>query len=377
MDSSYKDKKKSKTGLVILIILAVSVMTISIALAINLQSEDLWFNFEEVDINNPKQSGFSTTPVEAQTLYPFGNGILKVSKSRISVLDINGKEIFGEAVSLEAPLCYINGNKALVIDSGSVLYVSLDTGRDLKISNAASTLDYGSISSDGNLVLLTDEPEVKGVAQVFNSSGEGIFTWKSSQSGYILSGCLTPDSRYVDFSIVNTDGARIQPVLRRFSIDGESVAQFIPDSNELMPVIVYDSGNNPVMIGQTTIIAFGNADEKYNLKFNKIYTARDSVKGILIVAKEKNNDIPALFIVSSDGSYKKIISLSEEVTPIAVKGNYAAIGFGNTVACVSIDKREEVSRQSLSASALRVGFFENSNDIIVVARDGVTSFPLK
>jgi len=377
MDSRNSDKRKSKTGLAVIIILAVAVMLISIALVIKLQADDLWFNFEDSDVNNPIQAGFFASPVEAQTLYPFGNGILKASKSRIAVLDIDGNEIFGEAVSMEAPLCYINEGKAVIIDSKSVVYVTVDTNRNIKSSNASGTLDFGFIGHDGHLVLLTDEPGVKGVAQLLNYSRQALFTWKSAQSGYILSASLTPDSRYVDFSIANTDGAQIQPVLRRFSLEGEAIAQFIPDSNELLPIILYDTDKSPVMIGQTTMIAFGDSREKYNLKFNRIYTANESDSGILVAAREKANDIPGLFLISTSGNYKKIITLSEEVTPIAVKGNYAAIGFGNTVVCVSIDKGEEISRHSLSAAAIRVGFFENSNNIIVVARDGVTSFPIK
>ncbi len=377
MDSRNRDKRRSKKGLTLLVILAVTVMAISIVLVINFQSDDLWFNFEDEDVNNPKQSGFAASPVEAQTLYPFGNGILKASKSRIAVLDIDGNEIFGEAVSMEAPLCFVNNNKAIIIDSGSVVYVTVDTNRSIKSSNASGTLDFGYIGNDGHLVLLTDEPGVKGVAQVLDYSRQGLFTWKSAQSGYILSGSLTPDSTYVDFCIANTDGSGIQPVLRRFNLAGEAVAQFIPDSNELMPIILYDANNDPVIIGQTTMIAFGDSKEKYNLRFNRIYTANATDNGILVVAREKANDIPGLFLVSSNGTYEKIVTLSEEVTPIAVKGNYAAIGFGNTVVCISIDKGEEISRNSLSASALRVGFFENSNNIMVVARDGVTSFPVR
>lgn len=376
MYSPRRETKRSKTALIILIVFAVTVMALSVFLVVKLQSDELWFNFDENNINNPVQSGFLVSPVEANALYPFGNGILKVSKDRISILDISGNEIFGEAVSMEAPLCSINGNMALIIDTGSYFFATIDTSRNFKTFSASGALDFGVIGNDGSIVLLTDEPGVKGVAQVLNSAGQGVFTWKSAQSGYILSGSITSDSKNVDFCIANTDASLIQPMLRRFSMEGEPVAQFIPDSNELLPLIIYDSAQDPVMIGQTTMVAFKGSGEKYNLRFNRIYTAASSSSGVLVVAKEKSNEIPSLYIVGTNGEYKKIITLSEDVTPIAVRGNYAAIGYGNTVVLVSISKGEEISRNSLSAAAIRVGFFENSNNIIAVARDGVTTFSL-
>ena len=79
MDPHRKQQKKTKTGLIILVLLAVILMVASIILVIRFPEEDLWNDQTESDINNPATSGFLCDAVEAQKLYPLGNGLVKIS----------------------------------------------------------------------------------------------------------------------------------------------------------------------------------------------------------------------------------------------------------------------------------------------------------
>jgi len=374
MDPHRNQQKKNKAGLIILVLLAVVLMVASVVMVVRFPEEDLWNNPTESDINNPATSGFICDAVEAQKLYPFGNGLVKLGHDRVSYLDLKGNELFGEAVSMEAPFCKISSNKALVVDTNGFQYLVLDTEKVLFKGVAKSTIDFGSINKDGYIALVMDEAGIKGVSSIFKPDGSGIFSWQSAESGYILSAEINPDSTLVDVLLVNTDGASVQPMLKRFGISGDAKGQFIPQITELLPTLLYDSDKNPVSCGVSDMISFDGTNEKYHLTFSKIYNTISSSKGILVVAKKEAGDVPSLYLVKKDGSISEGVPLSEEVTSIAVKDSMAAVGSGNAIVCVSLDKMKEKSRTPVSASPIRVGFASSSNQVIVVARDGVTTF---
>jgi len=377
MESRHTPRKKNSYGLVILIFLAFAIIISAIITVVKYPNDDSWENPDDTDINNPAFSGFLIDPAQALMLYPFGNGIIKVSRSRISYLDLSGKEIYGEVAAMEAPLCSISENKAIIADTNGVSYMTFDVNKNHFSSTSTNTIDFANINKDGYTILITDEPGLKGVAKIFNPAGEALFSWKSSESGYIIAGQISPDSKYVDLCILNTDGAYLQPVLRRFTIKGEATTQFIPEGEELYSILLYDESNDPVLVGQSKLIAFNKSGEKYSQSFNKIYTASSSEYGVLVVARKTINEIPSLYIIKEDGKISQGIPLSEETTSIAVKDDLAAVGSGNTVVTVSLKKMEEMSRNTISASTVRVGFSPTQNRVIVVARDGVTSFLIK
>lgn len=349
-------------------------MTASIILALRFPDETAWGNTSEVDINSPSQSGFACDAVEAQKLYPFDNGLIKISTDRVSYLDLKGSEVFGEVISMESPFCTMSGKYALVGDTNGVQYLTMNSGSVIYKANAKGTIDYGSINKDGYAALIMDEAGVKGVTQILKPDGSAVFTWKSAESGYILSAQINPESALVDVLLVNTDSANVKPMMKRFGINGEAKGQFIPKINELLPILLYDKDNDPVSCGASSLICFDGTNEKYRMSFSKIYHVTPSDYGILLTAKKESGDIPALYRISADGTLSEGIPLSESTTGIAVNGSKAAVGSGNVVVCVSLDKMKETSRKTVSASTIRVGFSSASGQVIVVARDGVSTF---
>ena len=346
----------------------------AVLLMVLFPKEDVWIDPNEMNINNPSQSGFACDAIEAQKLYVFGNGLIKISRDRVSYLDLKGNELFGEVVSMESPFCKISQTKALIGDSKGFEYLVLDFEKIIYKATAKGTLDYGSINDSGYVALVMDEPGIKGVTRILKPDGTGLFSWESAESGYILSCEINPASQLVDVALVNTDGALVAPMLKRFGINGEAKGQFLPQVTQILPMLLYDADMNPVICGSSDIVCFDGTKEKYHVNFSKIYTSQTSDYGILVIAKKQVNDIPRLYLIKNDGSLTEGVSLSEEITPLAVKGPKVAVGSGNSIVTISIEKMKELSRTPVSASPIRVGFSSLTSQIIVIARDGVTAF---
>jgi len=372
--NSRAKKSKGSIGLISLVVLVIALIIGAVSLMVLFPKEDVWIDSNEININNPAQSGFVCDAIEAQKLYVFGNGLIKISRDRVSYLDLKGNELFGEVVSMESPFCKISQTRALIGDSKGFEYLVLDFEKIIYKATAKGTLDYGSINDAGYVALVMDEPGIKGVTKILKPDGTGLFSWESAESGYILSCEINPASQLVDVALVNTDGALVAPMLKRFGINGEAKGQFLPQVTQILPMLLYDADMNPVNCGSSDIVCFDGTKEKYHVNFSKIYTSQTSDYGILVIAKKQANDIPKLYLVKNDGSMTEGVPLSEEITPLAVKGSKVAVGSGNSIITISIEKMKELSRTPVSASPIRVGFSSLTSQIIVIARDGVTAF---
>lgn len=378
MKLQKSEGKNNVSGLTVLIGLAVLIILVSAVILIAYNFEDP----EEVDSKNrlPElaEAGFRAEPVISRMLYPMGDGLLKVGRNRISILDLEGKEVTGQTVDMTNPICHVSGNRAVIADTESAFLMIIDDKRNFITVDLPSPAQFVFINREGYVLYIFEEEGTKGIARFLTHEGNTVFTWKSILSGYIVSGAVSPDSLYVDLNIINTDGAIIQPLLRRFGSDGEQISQYLPDLHEIFPIILYDNSGDPVICGKSGIVAFGQGREKYSIIFDEIYTAQYSEYGILTVARKTRNDIPNLYMIDFDGDIHQMATIPQEPTEIAVNGIYAAVGYGNTVIGFLLgDNPHEISRNNVNASVLRVGFSQNSEMIITVAMDGVTIFPIK
>lgn len=373
MSSDRTLRSKNRTGLIVLVVLAIILMIASIVLAIKFTGEDDWMVPVENNINNPQKSGFACEAVDAPKLYPFASGLVKVSQDRVSYLDLKGNEVYGEVIDMQTPFCVVSSDKALIADSNGYQYIVINTQKVIFKSTTLGTIDYASINDEGYVAIVTDEPGVKGVVKIIGPDGNGLFSWQSAESGYVLSAKINSDMKRVDISIANTDGTSISPVIKSFGIDGSARGQYLPQINNLMPNLLYDKSGNIILYGSSNILAFDGLKQLYELSFAKIYTAQSSQYGILIVAKIKNEDIPMVFLIDKNGKLSDGIKLSDEFSCIAVKNKYAFVGYGNTILTIALDDFKEKSKSSISAPPIRLSFSTNANQIIVVARDGVTT----
>ena len=80
----------------------------------------------DAQIKLSAQGGFECEYSEAQKLYPYGDGVIKVTSERIAYLNLSGSEIFSQHVSYQNPQCAIFGDKVAVFDRDGYSFTVLD-----------------------------------------------------------------------------------------------------------------------------------------------------------------------------------------------------------------------------------------------------------
>ena len=213
------------------------------------------------------QSGFTCEYAEAQKLYAFGEGVLKVTKERVAYLTLSGNEVFSSIVSYSNPQCYINGNNCVVFDSDGYGFIVMNTDKVLYEKPTENKIQSAILSDSGLCAVITDSMDAYGEVILYNSEGGQISRWSSYNSGYPICGAFSDNEQYFALTTLNTTGAVYKPYVRVFSID-------------------YDNGNITASdhavytIDETTILSYTAyvGDQLYAFCSDCIYTVNnDSV----------------------------------------------------------------------------------------------------
>lgn len=322
------------------------------------------------------QSGFTCEYAEAQKLYAFGEGVLKVTKERVAYLTLSGNEVFSVSVSYNNPQCYINGDNCVVFDNDGYGFVVMDTEHVLYEKPTENKIQSAILSDAGLCAVITDSAEAYGEVILYNDEGSQISRWSSYNSGYPICAAFSEDEHYFALSTLNTTGAVYKPYVRIFSLDYDNdsitasdYAVFTIDETTILSYTDY--------IG-SSLFAF-SADRIYTISNDALVPLNDSFGTINYVRIVDD----VIFIVYADGvnQLNKLMILSaggEVIYNSEVGSDVNAIASNDSVYALSIDDRilvfgsngNVISDLSVDEDIIRIGFTDN-NRLVVVSTGGV------
>ncbi|MBN1891714.1 MAG: 30S ribosomal protein S6 [Clostridiales bacterium] len=189
-------------------------------------------------------SGFDCDYSEAQRIYPFGDGLLKVTATRTVYMSVSGKEIYSVDTIMEDPICVIRGDYAFVADVGGFSYACFGNTGMIYSGSVNGKIGYAELSNDGCGALVIEEENTNGAVIVFDGSGQSIAQWNSVESGYPVSVCFSPKSTLLSIALIDTDGSHMQPNLKQIAIPESSTGErpydysFVSsDESQILPIL--------------------------------------------------------------------------------------------------------------------------------------------
>ena len=115
--SDSLDRKLSFTRtLTIIIMVFTAVLIISLVLLYFVARHEKSLAGAEQHIKLSAQGGFNCEYSEAQKLYPFGDGVMKVTGERIAYITLSGNEIYSLGINYQNPSCITNDDYCLVFN---------------------------------------------------------------------------------------------------------------------------------------------------------------------------------------------------------------------------------------------------------------------
>lgn len=329
------------------------------------------------------QSGFACEYSEAQKLYPYADGVLKVTATRAAFLSMDGSEIYGVDIEMDNPFCVINGDYALVADSGGYFCVLLSREGLIYKQQMSGAISFGALSSDGLAAIIMEQQSKKGAVYVMDKAGICLVQWNSVELGYPVSVEFSPDQTVLDISLIDTDGSAMIPHLKQIRLPSstdsnkaEDLAIYTPETTSILPSICYIGQDIPVLAGISDIIGFtGGEIRTLDKKFGQIISVFSVGSG--------------LAVIYTDGVGQEI--KMEYLTSSFTRGNFLVLGNSfidadsqnGKIVVAADDKIMLIDAASLSIEksvtvdqeVIRVGFEENGK-ILVITADSVREIPL-
>ena len=372
-----QDKRLSFTKTLTVIIMSfTAVLIVSLVLVYFVARHEQSLAGAEQYIKLSSQGGFNCEYSEAQKLYPFGEGVMKITGERIAYLTLSGNEIYSTSVAYKNPSCICNDDYCLVYDLDGYSFTMLNISQVIYTSPTTKPVKGASVSRDGYAAIITSDESSYGNVYLYEPNGTVISEWNSNNSGYPLSCCFNEGSKKLAVTTVNLTGAAAIPYIRVFDIMDSDLGKKVQDNS------FYTTESNDILS-----TCFYLDDNLYSFSSSKLYkVSGDKLETVDLEFALANYSLLVgdhIFLVYSDGVEQicklAVIDRHDKIVYSSDIGSQVnCVCSGNGLFAISVDNRIFVYNESGSVigdvavdqDILRMGFI-SGRELCVVSTGGV------
>lgn len=239
----------------------------------------------------------------------YRGGVICASMNHLSYIDETGTLIWETNTSVVDPILRTEGNYILLAEKNRnkiCLYNDRNLVYDVDDSDSILTAE---LSSNGDVVVVTNKSSYKGGISVYNKSGAQIFSWASG-SDTVICADISASSRRVAVALLNTD-TTVKSIVSLFDVNQtESYAKI-----DIADTVIF----NMQFVGNT-LNAFGDnrltgISESGKIIYDNIFSdvalthsAMDE-RGVKLLSFDDGN-IPIINRYNKRGTLKNSITLS-------------------------------------------------------------------
>ena len=367
-NTKIKTPARSPKSLTIVVCVLAAVLVISIALIFVVSQKIDSLAGADKQLKLSGQSGFSCEYSEAQKLYPFSEGVLKVTNERISYLTISGNDIYSSSISYQNPQCVTFGDYAVVFDLDGYAFTLVGTDKVLYSKPTENKIKAVDVSENGTVAVITDSDSSYGVLLLYDVNGTPLSQWSSYNSGYPISCTFNGNSSLLAVSTLNTNGAVVVPYVRLFTLTegdkGTEVADnaiFTTEDSVIFSTLYFVGDKIYYQIS-------GSEMSKIDFDFSSINRVTLVGDKMYIVYSDGVSQLNKLAIIDGNNTVLYKSDIGSEVNAVCTNGDLYAI---------SVDKRIFIYRGStltddisVDEDILRMGFI-SGDKLCVVSSGGV------
>ena len=365
-----------RKGLTIAVTIFTVLLIVSIALIFVVSEKIDSMAGADAQIKLSAQGGFNCEYSEAQKLYPYGDGVIKVTSERIAYLNLSGSEIFSQTISYQNPQCVTFGDYVAVFDRDGYNFTVLDQNGVWYSKPTANPVKSVQMSKDGFIAVICGSSESFGDVGIYDKSGSEIATWTSYNSGFPICCAFNDDSTLLAVSTINTSGAVIVPFIRVFSLNKTNKGYEVSD------YAVYTTDDNVMFASMcyvgTKLCCF-TSNALYEVKDDTLSQMNYDFSAIGFVKCVNAN----LFVTYSDGisQLNKLAVINSRDTIIYnsnIGSKIVCVAQNDSLYAISVDKRVFIYNTSgviindfaVDEDIIRMNFLSD-NKLCVVSTGGV------
>ena len=365
-----------RKGLTIAVTIFGALLIVSIVMIFVVSKKIDSMSGADAQIKLSAQGGFTCEYSEAQKLYPFGDGVVKVTSDRIAYLTLSGTEVFSQTVSYQNPQCVTFGEYVAVFDRDGYNFTVLDQYGIWYSKPTANPVKSVQMSSDGFIAVICGSSESFGEVGLYDKDGNELAVWTSYNSGFPICCAFNANSSLLAVSTINTSGAVIVPYVRVFAINKSDKGYEVTDH------AVYTTDDNVIFasvcyVGDKLCCFTSNA--LYEVRDNTLTQMNFDFSAIGYVKKVGNN----LFVTYADSisQLNKLAIINQNDSVIynhSIGSNIVCVAQTEKLFAISVDRRVFIFNTSGTITAdysvdediIRMNFI-SGDKLCVVSTGGV------
>lgn len=322
----------------------------------------------------------------------FGDNILKYTKDGATYIDKSGNAIWSLGYQMKSPICYVNGDYAVIADQqGNSVYIYDKTGCQGEAVTLLPIL-RASISAYGVAAVLVEDSKASYIT-FFKKDGS-VLDWGiktvMARNGYIVDVSLSPDGTQVMLSDAYIQDGMLKNriVFYNFSEFGKSypdrlVGGFDDFGDELCPRVRFLDEGHACAFTDGRIVFYSLENVTSPEEIGRIEVAEeirsimysDKYAGIVVNNPDGEYDY-RLDVYKSDGTLAFSEKFSYQYKQIDIDGDMVILYNENSCKVYSISGKERFNGMfDFTVSKIRRG--SQFNSLIITGGDTVREIRLK
>lgn len=274
-----------------------------------------------------------TVPVEkaGESVFAvYNDGLIFANANYMRLIDSNGNTVWETNTLIVDPIIKSAGHYILLAENGGTKLCLYYDSKLIYTADTEDSIVMCDLSSNGDILAVTDKASFKGGLVVFNKEGNQIFSWASG-SDSIISAHISASSRRIAVSLLNTD-SQVKSTVQFFDInEEESYAQIIFEDTILFDLRFI--GDTVHAFGDNCIAGLTSGGGiLYDKRFDNAEFTHYSIdeNGNKILVFDASN-IPLINIYGSGDTLRHQIS-SDEIPDFAdIYDNYIVFNSGRDI----------------------------------------------
>ncbi len=234
----------------------------------------------------------------------FSNGVLSACETNLTLYTPNGNVKWSYPIQISSPVLKTSGNYILLFEKNGKKFSVYNNSKNLYSHSVEGTIKTASISSSGDVSIVSDSEKYKGSVSVFNKSGDAVYLWNSGTYG--ITDAAVSASRRLAVSLL--DAENLSSKIYFFDISKSDIDKSIDLENSIVFDIDFNSDTLNAFSDNKIYGISSNAKLKwtYDGTNKKVIKYSISSGGTKVVAFD-NNNASEITLISATGKEKSVI----------------------------------------------------------------------
>ncbi len=304
---------------------------------------------------------------------PYKNGIICARTNYMSFIDKTGALVWETETAIVNPILKTAGNYIMLAEDGRNKICLYESGKLLYDTDDPDPIIGANVSSNGDVIAVTNKASYKGGISVYNKTGARIFSWASG-SDAVLCADISASSRRAAVSLLNTD-TTVKSSIQLFNINqSDSYAKIEADNTVIFDISF--KGNILNAFGDNRIVGISDSGKVvYDTVFDTAqltHSASDDNGNKLLSLDDGN--IPMINMYSGDDKLIGSVPLTGVTDFIDIEGKKLLYNIGRDVFFGKINSKSilkytaamDIKKLMIISNDAFVIVYSNSLEIVTV-----------